>query len=127
MRKMLCLTAALALAGCAGSTAQNAAVGNLIVSAATVAATNSTTAAALIAKGATLCGEAATPTGQLKAGVVVMLANDAGVPVTATNQAQDAVAAACKLIGLVPGGLPPGTDPASIAVVKSATTLPSAV
>lgn len=128
MRKILIIATSLGLAACAKPPpAQQAAVSNLIVSAATVAALNSTTAAALVQKGAILCGEAATSTGQLQAGAVIMLANAAGVPVTVTDQSTKAVADACKLIGMVPGGLPPGTDPASIPVVESATTLPSAI
>lgn len=126
MRKTLALFTTLSLVGCAGA-ALSPAVGNLIVSAATVAVNYSTTAAAIVAKGATLCGEAASPNGQLEVGAIVMLANANHVPVSVTGQSKDAVAAACKLIGLIPGGQPPSVDPNTLPVVSAPTTLPAAV
>lgn len=89
-----------------------------------IAVSNNTTAANLAKAGQTFCGQAVSAQGVLIGTGIVALANLAGVPVAVTGAAQADVLNACQAVGLVAGGLPPTTDPATVPVQNVLTTLP---
>ncbi len=115
-----------ALAGC-GTPAQQAAETQIAVTLAAAAAKSNSTAANLVSQGALLCGKAVSPTGVLLAGAITAIANAAGMPVSVTGAAASDVAKACAAIGMVPGALPAGADPTTVAVQAIATALPAIV
>ena len=73
-----------------------------------------------IAKGVLFCQVATGP----EAGLVKILANAAGAPVTVINQGSTAVAAGCALIDAIPVSPPPNAP--SVPVIATTTTLPKA-
>lgn len=88
---------------------------------ATVAAANNTTAAKLASAGAQFCGKLASPNGVLATTSIVMLAAVANVPINVQALGPDVVAGLCPK-GTVPGALPDGVNPASVAVVAPAAS-----
>ena len=126
-RLAIILPAALALAGCSLTPAEQAAVTTASVTLASVAAAHNTTAADLLAKGALACGDVVSPEGVLIGSVVKIVLTSAGVPASVTNAGPDIVAAACHAIGLVPGAVAAATDPATVQAVVVPTALPGAV
>lgn len=57
-------------------------------------------------------------------GGIVALANLSDVPVAVTGADQSDVLSACQAVGLVAGGLPATSDPASVPVQNVQTALP---
>lgn len=124
--RIIPLTAALTLAACGLTPAQQTAVTTATLTLAQIAATKNTTAAAMLAEGALVCGKIDSATGRLIADSVEVIANAAGLPVSVIGQLQNDVASACPA-GLVPGPMPSGAAPASVPVVATGSSLPVVV
>ncbi len=128
MRKLI-LASVLALAACKATPAVQqqtiAAASTAVITLAEIAAKNNTSVENVLTKGALICGEANSATGQLIAGTAISLVSAAWKPLSVLNQAPGDVAAACAGFGLVPGAAPALTAPAAIpAVVVPAAKLP---
>ncbi len=118
--KHIAILAALALAGCGATPAQQTQLIAAGQTLAAVAAGNNTTVAAIVTQGGLFCQKAA-ESGPL----VVALANIYGAPVAVVNQTAGDVATACALIGGIP--VAPPADPASVVVeVAPVAVLPAA-
>ncbi len=109
----------LALSACGTTATQQAALTTGAVTLASVAATNNTTVASLVTKGALFCKQV----GPLEP-MVVALANAAGAPVSVTGMAANDVAEACAAVEAVP--VAPPANPAAAPVVTATVALPAA-
>lgn len=107
----LTILAAIALAGCGTTPAQQTAVSGAVATLASVAAAQNSTVASIVAKGGLFCSQEVA----LGAPLVVALANLSDAPVSVTGMAAADVATACALIGAIP--VAPPADPASVPVV----------
>lgn len=120
MKHLTIILAAIALAGCGATPAQQAQLVAAGQTLAAVAAGNNTTVAALVMKGGLFCQQA-----NASGPLVVALANIYGAPVSVVNQTASDVATACALIGGIP--VAPPADPASAVVVAApVVALPAA-
>lgn len=121
MRKSIILASVLALAACKATPAVQqqtiAAASTAVITLAEIAAKNNTSVQNVLTKGALICGQINSATGQLVEGTAVALVNAAGVPLSVTGQASGDVAAACAGFGLAPGAAPATMAPAAIPVV----------
>ncbi len=118
--KHIAILAALALAGCGATPAQQTQLIAAGQTLAAVAAGNNTTVASIVTAGGLFCQKATAG-----APLVVALANIYGAPVSVTGMAAGDVAAACALVGGIP--VAPPADPASAVVeVAPVAVLPAA-
>lgn len=117
----IAILAALALAGCGTTPAEQAQLAAAGQTLASVAAAHNTTVASLVTKGNLFCQQKVV-TG---APLIVALANLYGAPVSVVNQTAADVATACALVGGIP--VAPPVDPASAPVVTApVAVLPAA-
>lgn len=113
----------LALGACSLTPTQQTSVVTAVNTLASVAASQNTTVASLLAKGALVCGLVNSVSGQMIEASAEIIANEAGVPVSVVGMTAAAVAAACPP-GTVPGPLPVGVAATAVPVVPTASTLP---
>jgi hypothetical protein len=113
----------LALGACSLTPTQQTSVVTAVNTLASVAASQNTTAATILAKGALICGYINSTTGQLEQTGAEIIANAAGVPLSVTNQVAADVAAACPA-GQSPGVLPVTANIATVPVLPTAAKLP---
>jgi hypothetical protein len=108
----------------AQQTAVNAGI-TAAIDLASYAAQHNTTAAAILGAGALACGDAVSPTGVLIGTGIKVIETAFGAPASVVNAGPDIIASVCHQIGMVPGAVPPGTDPTTLALTVINTVLPA--
>jgi hypothetical protein len=122
MRFAFVVTLLCALSGCSETPAQQVALVQASATLASTAAAAGMLPESVVSSGALFCGKAVSPTGVLTTDLVEMAVTASGAPASVVGAGAEMVRQACPS-GTVPGAIPPGFNPADVAVVQAAAAL----